>query len=37
MAEFVLPKNSKVQPGKVWPKPAGQAAPGFPDLPLEPR
>ena len=24
MAEFTLPKNSKVQPGKVWPKPEGK-------------
>ncbi|MGB8314635.1 MAG: succinate dehydrogenase iron-sulfur subunit [Aestuariivirga sp.] len=23
MVEFALPQNSKVQPGKVWPKPAG--------------
>ena len=24
MAEFALPQNSKVQPGKIWPKPAGK-------------
>ena len=24
MAEFSLPKNSKVQQGKVWPKPTGK-------------
>ena len=24
MAEFALPKNSKVQPGKVWPQPEGK-------------
>ena len=24
MAQFALPKNSKVQPGKVWPKPQGK-------------
>ena len=24
MATFTLPKNSKIQPGKVWPKPAGK-------------
>jgi len=23
MAQFTLPKNSKVTEGKVWPKPAG--------------
>ena len=36
MAEFTLPKNSKVQQGKTWPKPDGQAAEGFQGLPLEP-
>ena len=29
MAEFTLPKNSKVQQGKTWPKPQGKRLKDF--------
>ena len=29
MVEFALPKNSKIQPGKQWPKPAGKTLRDF--------
>ena len=35
MVEFALPQNSKVQPGKSWPKPAGKKLQEFQDLPVE--
>ena len=38
MVELLLPKNSRVEKGKVWPKPAGRdEAPRVPGLSLRPR